>query len=150
MSRFVRCLGLSAICAVFLVGCATQKKPAPLAAPPAVPKPVVPKPAVRVVKSEDGRVEGTIVGTPAPGSKFAQVRIGMKMAQVERLIGPPKNKSSRVTGNEFHPFYSGGDTRRVEAFYENEGQLTFSNTSRESGPDTLIRIVVNPKANGGP
>lgn len=98
--------------------------------------------------SEDGLVKGEIVGTPASGSKFAQLKIGMKLEQVENLIGSPNRTDSRITGKQYQPFYFGGDTLRTEAYYKNEGRLTFSNIQQDSAADTLIRIVVNPEAGG--
>jgi hypothetical protein len=100
----------------------------------------------RAVKSADGLIDGEIVGTPAPRSKFAQLQIGMTREQVENLIGRPNDTDSRITGKQFQPFYFGGDTQRTEAFYKNEGQLTFSNTHPDNAADTLIRIMVNPEA----
>lgn len=98
--------------------------------------------------SEDGLVKGKIFGTPAPAGKFSQLQIGMTLKQVGKLIGPPDSSDSRITGKQYQPFYFGGDTQRTEAFYTGEGQLTFSNTSSDSAPDTLIRIRVIPNANG--
>ena len=93
-------------------------------------------------------INGEIVGTPAPGSKFAQLKIGMSLEQVENLIGQPDNTDSRITGKQYQPFYFGGDTQRTEAFYKNEGQLTFSNIHPDSTADKLIRIRVDPDFTG--
>ena len=93
-------------------------------------------------------VKGEIIGIPAPESKFSRLKIGMKLEQVESLIGKPDDTNSRITGRQYQPFYFGGDTQRTEAFYKNEGQLTFSNIQHDSAVDTLIRITVNPKAAG--
>ena len=101
-----------------------------------------------MVKSADGLIEGEIVGTPAPGSKFDKLQIGMTLEQVEKLIGQPNDKDSRITGKQYQPFYFGGDTQRTEAFYKGEGQLTFSNLHPDSAADTLIRIIANPNATG--
>ena len=115
---------------------------------PTAAKPLAPKVVVRAVKSADGLTDGEIVGIPVPGSKFSLLKIGMTMKQVENLIGEANDTDSRITGKQFQPFYFGGDTQRTEAFYKNEGQLTFSNTLPESAANTLIRIVVNPDATG--
>ena len=103
---------------------------------------------MRKVKSKDGQVDGEIFGTPAAKSKFAQVEIGMSRTRVEKLIGGPDDSETHITGRQFQPFYFGGDTQRYEAFYRNEGQLTYSNNSRGSAPDTLIIILVDSKADG--
>ncbi len=153
---------VSAACLVFLIGCASRQKtdtPPPAAAPsspqPATSSKATPAPAPaaartdgRKVKSKDGKTEGEIFGTPAAKSKFAQLEIGMSRTRAEKLIGGPSDSETHVTGRQFQPFYFGGDTQRYEAFYKREGQLTYSNSSRGSAPDTLIIISVDPKATG--
>jgi len=149
---------ISAACLVFLFGCASRQKtdtPPPAAASSSSQSTTSTKAApaaaartdVRKVKSKDG-VEGEIFGTPAAKSKFAQVEIGMSRARVERLIGAPDDSESHITGKQFRPFYFGGDTHRYQAFYKNEGQLTYSNNSMGSAPETLIIILVDRKADG--
>src|SRR6267143_1056430 len=85
---------------------------------------------------------------PAAKSKFAKLQIGMSRTAAEKLIGVPDDSDTHITGRSFTPFYFGGDTQRYEAFYKNEGQLTYSNDSRFSAPDTLIIISVDRKATG--
>lgn len=126
----------SAVCLPILFGCALPQKAETA------------NPDIRVVKSEDGLLKGEIVGTPAPGSKFDKLKIGMTLEQVENLIGKPNDTDSRITGKQYQPFYFGGDTQRTEAFYKGEGQLTFSNMHPDSAADTLIRILVKPNAAG--
>ena len=144
---------IPAVCIIFLFGCASWNKAVTTKPPSETTQaakskhaPSAAKSVVRAVKSADGLVDGEIVGTPAPGSKFAQLQIGMTLWKVENLIGQPNDTDSRITGKQFQPFYFGGDTLRTEAFYKNEGQLTFSNIHPDSAADTLIRIMVNPKA----
>lgn len=165
-------LMVSAASLVFLFGCAsgqkTEKAP-PRAAPsspqaasssktapapaPAASAPKA-KPAAagrtdgRKVKSKDGKVEGEIFGTPAAKSKFAKLQIGMSRTAAEKLIGGPDDSETHVTGKQFAPFYFGGDTHRYEAFYKGEGQLTYSNGTRFSAPDTLIIIAVDRRETG--
>ena len=129
---------IAAICSLFLYGCASRQKI----------ETIKPKAAVQSVMSEDGLIKGEIVGTPTPESRFAKLKIGMTLEQVESLIGRPNSTDSRITGKQYQPFYFGGDTQRTEAFYKNEGQLTFSNMQPDSAADTLIRIMVNPKVTG--
>ncbi len=148
---------IATVCFISLFGCASRQKAEvtkssaettlPSKSKPATTPPAA-KAVVRAVKSADGLIDGEIVGIPAPGSKFSQLQIGMTRAQVENLIGRPNNTDSRITGKQFQPFYSGGDTQRTEAFYKNEGQLTFSNIHSDDAADTLIRILVNPNATG--
>jgi hypothetical protein len=129
---------LSAVCLFLLFGCASRQKTETIKA----------KADIRAVKSADGLINGEIVGTPAPGSKFDKLQIGMTMEQVENLIGRPNDTDSRITGKQYQPFYFGGDTQRTEAFYKGEGQLTFSNMHPDGAADTLIRIMVKPNATG--
>jgi hypothetical protein len=152
---------VSAACLGLLCGCASsQKTEAP--PPAATGSKAVPAPAVsgskaaaapartdgRKVKSKDGKVDGEIFGTPAAKSKFAKLEIGMSRTAAEKLIGVPDDSDTHITGRQFTPFYFGGDTQRYEAFYKSEGQLTYSNSSRFSAPDTLIVISVDRKATG--
>ena len=156
-------LPVSAACLVFLFGCASsQKTDAPpsaatgskaATAPAASSSKATAAPAAartdgRKVKSKDGKVDGEIFGTPAAKSKFAKVEIGMSRTAAEKLIGVPDDSDTHITGRNFTPFYFGGDTQRYEAFYKNEGQLTYSNGSRYNAPDTLIIISVDRKATG--
>src|SRR5260221_1806000 len=147
-----------AACLGLLFGCASSKKtdaPPPAAtsskaaAAPATSSKAAPAPARtdgRKVKSKDGKVDGEIFGTPAAKSKFARLEIGMSTTAAEQLIGVPDDSDRQITGRQFTPFYFGGDTQRYEAFYKNEGQLTYSNASRFSAPETLIIISVDRKA----
>ena len=145
---------ISAICIVFLFGCASKQKPKTIKSPAktTLSKPVPATPAakeeVQAIRSADGLIKGEIVGTPAPDSKFSRLQIGMTLEQVEKLIGLPDDTDSRVTGKQYQPFHFGGDTQRTEAFYKGEGQLTFSNTQPDSAADRLIRIMVDPNATG--
>ncbi len=143
MNRFT--WSLAALCIMFLLGCASPHKTETNISKPAQ-KPA--KVGGRLVMSADGLVKGEIVGTPAPASKFSQLQIGMTLKEVENLIGRPNNTDSRITGKQYQPFYFGGDTQRTEAYYKDEGQLTFSNTHPDSSADTLIRIMVDTSASG--
>lgn len=129
---------ISAVCLILLFGCATRHKPSPAEA----------NTDKTTGKSADGLIKWEIIGTPAPGSKFDKLQIGMTLEQVENLIGRPNDTDSRITGKQYQPFYFGGDTQRTEAYYKGEGQLTFSNRHPDSAADTLIRIMVNPNATG--
>lgn len=133
---------LLAICLTLLVGCASHHQTDTTNTSKAS------TPNGRMVKSKDGTVEGEIIGTPAPKSKFAKLRIGMTPEEVEKLIGRADDTDSHITGKVFIPFHFGGDKRRLEAFYKREGQLTFSNTNNFAAPNALIKIEVNPKATG--
>ncbi len=104
---------------------------------------------VQTVKSIDGSFEGEIIGgDPKPGSKFSKLKIGMRMAQVEKLIGEPDDSEGHITGKAFIPFFFGGDTHRVEQFYAGEGILTFSPAHFAGEPNILVAITVDPTEQG--
>ncbi|MEY4561552.1 MAG: hypothetical protein RLZZ618_829, partial [Pseudomonadota bacterium] len=66
--------------------------------------------------------EGEIVGTPAPNSKFTQLKFGMGMKQVTDIIGQPTDQGAYITGKAFIPFYFGGDRYRHELAYKGQGR----------------------------
>jgi hypothetical protein len=84
-------------------------------------------------------VGGSIVGTPAKGSKFAKLKLGMSKNEVYAKIGKPDNEWRRPTGKSSIPFYFGDDRWVVEATYKKEGKLTFN----YGGDQALTDIVVN-------
>ncbi|MBV1732382.1 MAG: hypothetical protein KUA38_09060, partial [Hydrogenophaga sp.] len=65
------------------------------------------EPPVREVKSIDGQSEGEVTGTSAPGSRFAQLRIGMEAQSVRKRIGEADAMYSHDTGKRWIPFYFG-------------------------------------------
>src|SRR5258708_4404920 len=140
---------VSAACLAFLFGCASRQKtdappPAGSSSPQAASgSKTAPAPAAsgskaaapartdgRKVKSKDGKVDGEIFGTPAAKGKFAKLEIAMSRTLVENLIGTPHDPSPPIPASPLTPFSFHGDTQRYEAFYKNEGQLTYSNGSR--------------------
>lgn len=84
-------------------------------------------------------VEGEIIGKPAPGSKFAKLKIGMPLKQAVGLIGPPTSQWTQPTGKAHIPFYYGPDRWVVKYAYKGEGELTFNG----GGDQSLTRIEVN-------
>lgn len=103
-------------------------KPAPPRAAPAKPAPA---------KPEAAEIEA--LGKPAPGSKFAKLKIGMTLVQVEKLIGPPTRQWQHPTGKASIPFYFGPDRWVVQYAYKGEGVLTFNS----GGEQLLTQIEVN-------
>ncbi len=93
-------------------------------------------------------MEGEVDGTIRPGSKFSRVRIGMGSTEAESIIGKPNDTAGHITGKAFIPFYFGGDTSEVEAFYKGEGQLTYAHQSIGSTNLVLVRIIVDPSERG--
>lgn len=89
-----------------------------------------------------------VVGTPAPGSKFSKIQIGMFSKQIMDLIGQPNDQKSYATGKAFIPFHFGSDNYRFEYFYKGEGTLTFSGGGIGSSTLKLIKITVNPAESG--
>ena len=80
-------------------------------------------------------VEGEIVGTPAPDSKFSKLKIGLTPKQVAALIGPPTDEFE-------HPaFAPGGWVTKFS--YKGEGLLTFNYTVEHTVTPFLTRVEVN-------
>lgn len=70
--------------------------------------------------------EGEIVGRPAPGSKFTQLKIGMSIKQVTDIVGQPTDQGAYITGKAFIPFFWGSDRYRHELLYKGTGRLIFA------------------------
>ena len=121
-----------------LAGCANQGPSATGAAPAG---------NTRTITGLNG-VQGDIEGTPAPGSKFSRVQIGMPQRQVVDLIGQPNDTSAHITGKAFIPFYFGGDSSMEEEFYKGEGQLSYASDSIGSSARRLVRIIVDRTEQG--
>ena len=86
--------------------------------------------------------EGEITGKPAPGSKFAQLKIGMPMKQVLDTLGPPTDQGAYMTGKVWIPFYFGSDKHRYEVVYKGQGRLIFAAPAGFSyGSGNLIWII---------
>ena len=70
--------------------------------------------------------EGEITGKPAKGSKFSELKIGMSVAQVQKLLGDANDEGAYMTGKAWIPFNFGSDRSRVERVYKNQGRLIFA------------------------
>lgn len=92
-------------------------------------------------KDKKEKAKGSVVGTPAPGSKFSKIKIGMTMNEVFAKIGHPHAKWQRPTGKSEIPFYFGDDRWVIECSYKGEGRLTFNS----GGEQALTKIEVNRK-----
>ena len=124
-----------------LSGCAAQRGGATGAAAEA-PQPS--SPDGRIVKSQDGTFDGEIIGTPSGGSKFAKLKIGMTMREVNGLIGAPDDLIRHETGKRWIPFYFGDDAQRMQALVKNEGCLTYTGGNVfGGGGNQLIKIEVD-------
>ncbi|TPG47661.1 hypothetical protein EAH75_12600 [Rhodanobacter glycinis] len=90
-----------------------------------------------------------VEGTPAPGSKFARIQVGMYSKQIMDLIGPPTDQKTYMTGKAWIPFHFGGDNSRTECHYKGEGVLTFANGGvGDLGSMKLIRVKVDSQESG--
>ncbi|WP_052773048.1 hypothetical protein [Luteimonas sp. FCS-9] len=100
----------------------------------------------REVPSKDGRFTGEIVGTPAEGSKFAQLQIGMSMQEVQDLMDrAPDRFHSYESGKRWIPFYFGNDATRLQALFRDEGCLIFTGGNVWGGGGSeLIQIEADP------
>ncbi|MEW6707112.1 MAG: hypothetical protein AB1430_19870 [Pseudomonadota bacterium] len=141
----------SAAVVALMAGCATQggsqtaQAPASSAAKPAAAATATQPSDVRIVKSRDGKFEGEVIGTPAPGSKFAKLQIGMEFNEVTKLIGGPSSMHTHETGKRWIPFYFGNDATRMQADYAGEGCLAFTGGSVfGGGGNELVRITADP------
>ena len=91
-------------------------------------------------------IEGEIIGTPAPGSAFNKLQIGMSQSQVNDLIGAPKECGTYLTGKAWIPFHFGSDNTRQECNYKGQGRLIFSNQA--NGSAYLLKIVHDAAESG--
>ena len=92
--------------------------------------------------------EGEITGKPAPGSKFAQLKIGMPMKQVTDLVGTPTDQGSYMTGKAWIPFNFGSDRYRHEAVYKGQGRLVFAGAAGFDSNAHLIWIIHSANESG--
>lgn len=133
--------GLAVAVILALSGCAAQRGGSSAGTAEA-PQPSSPN--GRIVKSQDGTFDGEIVGTPAANSKFAKLKIGMTMREVNGLIGAPDDLIRHETGKRWIPFYFGDDAQRMQALVKNEGCLTYTGGNVfGGGGNQLIKIEVD-------
>ena len=132
---------------LILGACASQsaRNDASAAKPAAAAMPAPSVPGARVVKSRDGSYTGEIIGTPAAGSKFAQLQIGMDTNEAQKIVGRfPDQVHTYESGKRWIPFYFGNDARRMQVLYKGEGCLIFTGGGAFSSGGDLIQIQVDP------
>lgn len=83
--------------------------------------------------------QGVVIGKPAVSSKFAKLKIGMTLPQVEKTIGRPAKQWTHPTSKVSIPFYFGPDRWVIQYSYKGEGVLTFNS----GGEQLLTQIEVN-------
>jgi hypothetical protein len=94
-------------------------------------------------------IEGEITGKPAPGSKFAKLKIGMTMRQAVDIAGKPTDEGVYMTGKAWIPFYFGADRHRFEMAYKGQGRLIFAGGSMgDYSGGNLIWIIHSAKDTG--
>jgi hypothetical protein len=92
---------------------------------------------------------GEVVGTAAPGSSFAKLKLGMYSKEVTDLVGQPNDQKIYMTGKAWIPFHFGGDNSRTEYHYKGQGVLTFANGGiNDMASMKLIKITNNPNESG--
>jgi hypothetical protein len=96
-----------------------------------------------------GDWEGEITGIPAPGSRFAQLQIGMPMREVMDMLGRPTDEGSYITGKAFIPFYYGSDRYRYELVYKGQGRLIFAGGSVNDYTGAHLTWIINSAADSG-
>ncbi len=118
-----------------LAGCARNKSAEDTTTPQKQEK------SEKVDKKADKKDESKtgMIGTPARGSKFAKLKLGMTMNEVFSKIGRPNAQWHRPTGKAHIPFYFGDDRWVFECSYKKEGRLTFNS----GGDQILTTIEVN-------
>lgn len=130
-------LVLIILAAALTTACASRQEKAetPEIAPVTKPAPAKAAPA-----RKEAPAESEVAGKPAPGSKFAKLKIGMTLSQVEKQMGrPPTKQWQHATEKARIPYYFGPDRWVIQYLYQGEGVLTFNS----GGDQLLTRIEVN-------
>jgi len=96
-----------------------------------------------------GDWEGEITGVALPGSRFAQLQIGMPMRQVTDIVGRPTDEGAYITGKAFIPFYYGSDRYRYELVYRGQGRLIFAGGSGADHSGAHLIWIINSVADSG-
>ncbi len=142
-------VGVAIITALFLNACQTTQKTGSATSPAPAPSAKAETPTDRQTVKGINDWEGEIVGKPAPGSKFMNLKIGMGMKQVTDMIGQPTDQGAYVTGKAWIPFYYGSDRYRHELVYKGQGRLIFSGGGMgDYSSGHLTSIIHNAKEEG--
>jgi hypothetical protein len=137
--KFVH-VALILVIAVLVTACASQQ--VITEAPEQVPvTPAKPAPAKESVKESPKKEvpQAALVSKPAASSKFSQLRLGLPLIQVEKLLGRPTKQWTHPTNKASIAFYFGPDRWVIQYSYKGEGVLTFNS----GGEQLLTQIEVN-------
>jgi hypothetical protein len=140
--------GCALACASFLFACASMKgggASEPAASQPAASQPAASQPASQ--QAPAAKPAAPAETPPPPGSKFAQIQVGMTDAQVRAILGEPSDAGAHITGKAFIPYYMGSDTSRIEWVYKGQGTIQF-NSNRWTGAMKVTRVVYDPTEDG--
>lgn len=100
------------------------------------------------VKGEGGW-EGEITGKPVPGSRFAQLKIGMTASEAQAMLGAPSDFGAHPTAKNFIPFYMGADKTRYEAVYKGQGRLIFASSGGASNEKMHLIWIIHSALEDG-
>ncbi len=95
--------------------------------------------AAKEAAAREAAAESAVANVPTPGVKFAQLKTGMTLNQVEKLIGSPDKQWRHPTEKASIAFYFGPDRWVIKYAYKGEGVLTFNS----GGEQLLTNIEVN-------
>lgn len=147
MRRNLGCVAAMFVTVFMLTGCVgTNKTESSANTPPNAAS--NPAEGTQHVKGMNGW-EGDIVGTPAKGSTFTKLKIGMSLKQVTDLVGEPTDRGEYMTGKQFIPFYFGSDMHRTELVYKNLGRLVFAGGSAFGDYAAYNLIMITHNAHEG-
>lgn len=128
------------------VAAAPCARPGATLAPVAAAAPVAPTQAAAGASAAKREVKGMndwtgyIQGTPAPNSRFANLKIGMGQKEAMDIAGPPTDQGAHITGKAFIPFYMGSGSVETWLHYKGVGRLLFASNGGFSSSTGLIGI----------
>lgn len=92
---------------------------------------------------------GEVLGTPAAGSRLAQVQVGMRLPDVVALIGTPSDQGAYVRGQPWLPALLGTGVYRHELLYRGAGRLVFAGGAAGDYADARLVWIIHSSAETG-
>lgn len=133
-------LGITVVCVALGIG-ACAKQTAPEASTEQTSSKKAGTPEVKKVEVDGiNGWKGFVAGTPARGSKFTRLKIGMSTREVQSLIGYPNNVYSHPTGKAWIPFYFGSGKYETHYLYKGSGRLIFATNAAFTSGMYLVGI----------